>query len=105
MAITNPLSEEQHLIVCLMEEAGEVVQAASKCLRFGMHDSPPDSKLELNRSYLLREIIDFLGVLEEVLERGILVPSGEAETFEMIAAKREKIKKFMVYARSKGALE
>jgi len=35
------LKESNYYLICLMEEAAEVVQAASKCLRFGSNDSGP----------------------------------------------------------------
>jgi len=63
--MTTELTKEQEiqLLINLMEEAGEVVQAASKWLRFGPDScSPKDETKTIHRILLAREIGNLLGI-------------------------------------------
>lgn len=63
MEHTTPLTLEEKLIL-LMEECGEVIQAASKCLRFGYnHDEPGYG---INCEVLAKEVGDLQGVLAAI---------------------------------------
>lgn len=72
---SRPLSsdnspEQQLLLVRLIEECGELVQCATKMLRFGPASfSPFDVKKETNIVALRRERDDLYSVLEELGER------------------------------------
>jgi NTP pyrophosphatase (non-canonical NTP hydrolase) len=55
------LSREQ-ILVLLIEECGEVVQAATKCLRFGWDREQPD--YGVNHEVLAKEIGDLLGAAD-----------------------------------------
>lgn len=56
------------LILCLAEEAGEVVQACTKALRFGLESTNPETKV-INRDQLIQEICDVVLVAVMVSER------------------------------------
>lgn len=64
---------DQELLHCLIEEAAEVQQAATKALRHGLASrnpmklAPPDNQEELNR-----EMGDLLGIAHLLGQRGIL---------------------------------
>jgi MazG nucleotide pyrophosphohydrolase domain len=58
--MTEPTRDE--LLVCLIEECGEVIQAATKCLRFGYDREWP--AYGRNDHVLASEIGDVLGVIE-----------------------------------------
>jgi hypothetical protein len=51
------------LLVLLIEECGEIIQAATKCLRFGF-DVDHGVDYGNNRLVLSREVGDLLGVLD-----------------------------------------
>lgn len=53
---------QQELLVCLMEECGEVIQATSKILRHGTESPPYD-----NYSDLMHEIGNILAVLAHLV--------------------------------------
>ena len=95
------LTEEQYLQVCAMEEAAEVTQRISKDLRFGLDDIQPGQS-ETNRARLENEIVDFVTVLDLMDQLDIINLQGHADSY---AAKREKIEKYMQYARDQGILE
>lgn len=79
-----------------MEEAGEVIQAASKIGRFGENDNWPG--YGNNIEVLEHEYNDILAVIEELKERGIVLSVKP----EKITAKREKLKDMLNYSRSLG---
>lgn len=59
------------MLVILIEEAGEVIQAATKCLRFGWDRDWPD--YGVNHEVLAKEIGDMLGAADELnLNRQII---------------------------------
>jgi len=60
-----PSDAEAERLILLIEEAGEVIQAASKILRFG-YDGYNQKTLEGNRYSLENELGDFVGVMNEM---------------------------------------
>lgn len=56
----------EELLVLLIEECGEVIQAATKCLRFGFNVDHGIDGYGNNKVALSREIGDFLGVVDEL---------------------------------------
>jgi len=64
------MNKIEHLLLCLAEEAGEVVQAAGKAGRFGLNDQPSPDKLS-NNEYIVREVNDVLAILELLKEEGV----------------------------------
>lgn len=59
---TNPALTRDELLVLLIEECGEVIQAATKCLRFGFDRDQPG--YGVNSVVLSREVGDLLGVID-----------------------------------------
>lgn len=76
------LPYDQELLTILMEEASEVVQEASKCIRFGV---------EGNMAHLEKEIGDFLCMVE-LLHQHDHVSFTRMERY--VEEKREKLKKY-----------
>lgn len=61
--------QEQELLVRLMEEAGEVVQACAKTLRWGwesVNPTVPVDEQEANGDYLRRELYDLVSLAERL---------------------------------------
>jgi len=56
------MTEREHLLVCLAEEATEVAQAACKALRFGLDDDRGSGLRTAHRA-LSEEMADLLAVL------------------------------------------
>lgn len=53
------MTQEQYLLVCLMEECNEVAQECAKALRFGLHGDGTQDTTPQDR--LIKEINDFTG--------------------------------------------
>lgn len=63
----NSLSTLQYLLVCLAEECGEVAQMIGKCMRFGIKELNPKSKVE-NLTKLISELADIVAVYELLVQ-------------------------------------
>ncbi len=71
-------------LLILQEECSEVIQAASKCFRFGIDGRYSD---ESNRQRLEQEIGDVLAMID------VLQSQGEISVERITAAKQRKFKK------------
>lgn len=78
----------------LQEECAEVIQAVSKCRRFGVDEV--HLKLgKSNRENLTEEVGDLLCMIDLLIEHGIV---NDNEVYIARAAKEEKLKKWsMIY--------
>jgi NTP pyrophosphatase (non-canonical NTP hydrolase) len=72
----------------LQEECAEVVQAVSKCRRFGLDNSKPN-KPKTNRQHLAEELGDLQAMIKLAQEFGIV---DKEEVAEATKAKIEKLK-------------
>ena len=70
-------SNESYNLVYLMEEGSEVIQAASKILRFGPEVLRKNKK-ESNAELLEEELGDFLCIMDRLIDSGII----DAEAIE-----------------------
>jgi NTP pyrophosphatase (non-canonical NTP hydrolase) len=70
---------EAERLAMLIEECGEVIQAASKVLRHGYDNHHPDRK-KTNRTDLSNEMIDVIAVHEAMYEASDLPNYGHAQT-------------------------
>jgi NTP pyrophosphatase (non-canonical NTP hydrolase) len=93
------VNEQDHLLICLMEECGEVIQACGKALRFGLDDDHQAANPEIvsPRLYLQKELNDLAAVAD--------LFQADWMDERLIDAKKVKLASFMDYARSKGTLE
>ena len=80
------MNKQQLLLIKLMEEAAEVVQAASKSIQFGFDDIIPGTDTT-NRQRLNAEITDFLAIIEMLNEASVLNYVYDAEVVQ-----RKKLK-------------
>ena len=68
----TPLTDhERELLIILMEECAEVIQAASKLIRFGKENRPDDLHLP-NNEVLGIEVGDLKCMIDKVLIAGII---------------------------------
>ena len=94
------MNRGEHLLTILSEECAEVTQAATKAMRFGMHeqrDLPTSNYDRLNE-----EINDLYAVIEMV-EHAFDI--GLERNGEMINAKQEKVEKYLKYSEECGTLK
>lgn len=97
----------EHLITCLAEEGVEVAlelsKVAHKANRFGCNDRNvlnPTGPTNVER--LIAELNDLIAVADMLAEQGVI--PREWRDREAQIAKREKVHKFMNYAKGTGAL-
>lgn len=87
--LTNKIKisdSEDEITNIVSEECAEVIQAISKCRRFGMSGVGPGS-LKNNREHLEDELGDLLAIIEILVERGIV------SQYHLDIAKLKKIEK------------
>jgi len=87
-----------------MEECAEVQKAAAKALRFGLDDHAPNSD-STNAEDIAVEIIDLIAVVEMLEEEKIIPSITDNNSVSLIEKKKEKVKKYMDYAKNQGTLE
>lgn len=95
------MNKTEHLLSCLAEEGSEVAHRISKALRFGLEEVQAGQKLT-NAERIAYETADFLAVVE-VLVHSNLIPNPFT-MFDEISAKKEKVEKYLSYAREVGAV-
>ena len=76
--------QTREVLLILQEECSEVIQATSKCFRFGMNGQYQE---QTNRDRLEQEIGDVLAMIE------LLESQGEISRERLNEAKRRKFKK------------
>lgn len=94
----------EHLLCCLMEEALEVAKPCSKAMRFGPHDRNvlnPTGPTNIQR--IVDELNDMEAVIIMLVKAGVIPPNWKST--DKVAAKIEKVTKFMKYAEKKGTLQ
>lgn len=90
------------LFVQVGEEASEVAQEASKCLRFGPDEIYPVIGIT-NAERVKAEFNDLLAVIEMLQEEGAMpMPLIDRE---MIEAKKIKVEKNISYSATRGRVE
>jgi len=79
-------NKEKEVMDILQEECAEVIQAVSKCSRFGIDNYKPGKPLT-NREHLEEELGDLLAMVDIMREMGIV------SSITLEVAKRAKIEK------------
>jgi len=95
------MNKTEHLLTCLIEECAEIQKVASKALRFGLDDHAPDSD-STNAEDIITEIYDLLAIIEMLKEEKIIFDLPD--TKELIKQKKDKVTKYMDYAKNRGTL-
>lgn len=99
---------QEHLLTCLIEECGEIIQATTKSLRFGLYDGYPGTD-RINIQDIYFELMDLIAVLEALHDNNKeidLFPYYEMKHSDdlYIIKKKEKILKYIEYAKTKGTI-
>lgn len=94
------MNRTEHLLVIMVEELAELQQQVTKALRFGVHEQRdlPTS----NHDRIQAEYNDLAAVIEMLMEEGVLdIYCDDAR----MAAKREKVEKYLKYSDECGTLQ
>lgn len=99
------MNRTEYLLVGLSEECSEVAKEISKALRFGLDDCNPNAMPSevgiTNSQKITQEIADFIGSSEMLFLEGIIKRPNILD----IEKKKDKIKKYIKYAESRGTLQ
>ena len=96
------MNKTEYLLVCLMEEAAEIQQIASKCLRFGLNNYHPDHPEIDNLDELQRELTDF-DAIRFMLNQSDVIYKSYSGVGEM-TPKIQKVMHFMEVSKACGTL-
>jgi len=95
------MTEIEHLLTCLAEEAGEIVQACAKALRFGLDDGYPGTD-RTNAGDIDLECTHLWTVRKMLAERGVFPVPTCRTAFE---EKEKKVLAYMQYAKERGTIQ
>lgn len=98
------MTRTEHLLVILMEECNEVAQRASKALRFGLREVEPGQELS-NAERINLEYMDLITIMEILTNEDILPWISSPKLQQHVAAKSQKVEKFLVYSGECGTLQ
>ena len=94
----------ENLYVVASEECAEIQQSISKILRFGETNHHPDRPDETNAKELLTEYYQLQGVMEMIIDHGVLGHMSETEINSIKAKKRCKVSDYAQLSKSLGLI-
>lgn len=92
-----------YLLMCLAEECNKVAQRACNAMRFGINEVQPDQRFT-NAQRIVFELCDLFAVVDLLKDSG-QIEMSENSVRNHIAAKKEKIEKFMQYSKECGVIQ
>lgn len=69
------MDKEREILLVAQEECAEVIQAISKCFRFGLDNVKP-GKPKTNREHLEEELGDLMAMMNLMCENGLVNPDN-----------------------------
>ncbi len=97
------MNYKEYLLVCAGEEAAEVAQAISKCLRFGTGNQQAMNH-DFNNVHLVQEVAELLAVLQ-MLESEGFIDLSPVYTTTVLLAKKDRVRKYAQYSSDIGTLD
>ena len=92
------------LYIVASEECAEIQQCISKILRFGESNHHPDRPNDTNAIELLTEYYQLQGVMEMIIDHGVLGHMSEKEIETIKAKKRCKVSDYAQLSKSLGLI-
>lgn len=86
----------------MAEECSEVSQRITKALRFGLNEVQPGQDLD-NTERIIYEFNDLIAVVEMLRDEGVF-DDNKLMDRTAIDTKKQKVEKYMKYAKSVGAV-
>ncbi len=96
------MNKNEYLLNKLSQECAEVSQRCSKAIEFGLTEIQEGQELD-NAQRISDEYADLVAVFFMVCEAGLI--KADPEFAEKVAAKKEKVLKYMEYSRKVNCLE
>jgi len=95
------MTKENLMLICLAEECGEVIQAVTKILRFGL-DSKAKEYDDTNREELRKELNDVMAISIKLTNMEVI---GNFDDYELIEKKLIKLNKYEQVSTELGILQ
>ena len=94
----------ENLYVVASEECAEMQQCISKILRFGESNHHPDRPNDTNARELLTEYYQLQGIMEMIIDHGVLGHITDKEIEQIKIRKRCKVSDYAQLSKSLGLL-
>ena len=99
------MNKQEHLLMVVSEEAGEITQEISKILRFGLDNYNPYEPNKTNEDTLLTEYYQLVAMMEHLQDIGTLKTLSEERIKEIKKSKIEKVYFYMEESKRQGTLK
>lgn len=96
--------EQENLALNVMEEAAEIQQAISKCIRFGTENHNPETPNVKNSYLVMKEYYQLCAVMEYAIENGVFEQISETEIELIKQQKIKNVKFFSGYSKIIGRI-
>lgn len=94
----------ENLYIVASEECAEIQQCISKILRFGENNYHPNRPDETNAKELLTEYYQLQGVMEMIIDEGVLECMSEDEIKIIKEKKKRKVSDYAQLSKSLGLI-
>lgn len=98
------MTRNEALLLQVAEEATEVAQAASKCLRFGTEHTWPTHK-GTAQSRLYQEFLELVALIEMCEAAGLIQVPVDGSHREAVIAKKERVEKYLLISKDLGCVK
>jgi hypothetical protein len=92
------------LLLQVSEEATEVAQAASKCMRFGTEHTW-HTQVGTAQSRLYQEFLELMALIEMCQDAGLIQACVDEIDRKAIDAKKERVEKYLLLSRELGCVK
>jgi len=98
------MTRQELLLTILAEECVETAQRCSKAIRFTPEEVEPNQSITQlsNAERIVYEFNDIVAVMQMLQEEGVLPKVFNQQAIDL---KKEKVEKWLLYSRKRGALE
>ena len=88
------MNENEYLLTCLGEEAAEVIQGASKAIRFGVNSANYSALEHLsNKQMIINELNDMMAIVSMLVDKKVLPEGWNSPSFQN--KKKSKVQRYM----------
>lgn len=101
----NTMTEQQYLLVCLMEELSEAAQEVAKCLRFTTTHTPVGTYTTSNFERLELELADVEAIQVMLSNTGLVFTHNSPSYLSRVNDKIRRTRETMLIAKDLGTLE
>ena len=98
------MNNTENLYVVAAEECAEIQQCITKIMRFGESNHHPDKPEETNAHALLTEYYQLQGVMEMIIDHGLIGHMSDAEIEAIKNRKRCKVSDYAQLSKSLGLI-